>query len=570
MGAAALLAITIGLAAYGSGSWQRVERDTIDMRFAVRGPAHQPPEVVIVAIDDRTFSSLQLQWPFPRTLHAALINRLRAAHAKVIAYDVQFTEPSRTESEDIALYDSISRARNVVLATTEVDSQGHSNVLGGEANLRQAGAVAAASNLPADAGGVIRRYPYALLGLHSFAVAAVQAAGGTVSPGRFQRDGALIDFRGPPGSIRTVSFSDVLSGAVNPRALAGKIVVVGVSAPTLQDVHPTSTASATPMSGPEIQASAIWTALHDNPLQPAPAWVALAAIILLGASAPLAGMRLGVFASGAVAATGAVGYLAVCQAMFNSGTVMVVSYPLATWATGTIGMVAAGYIAALAERAAFEHQLHDSQLELVHRLAHTVESRDAETGEHIKRIGVLSERLALEIGWSSQRAEILKHATVMHDIGKIGIPDSVLLKPGPLDRDEWELVKGHTTAGAEMLAGSANPIVQMAEEVARSHHEHWDGTGYPYGLAGEEIPLAGRICAVVDVYDALLSKRSYKEAWRVDQVLDEIRRGSASHFDPLIVEAFLRVAPRLTGQLEPMYERTAGAPIVRPAASPPG
>jgi putative two-component system response regulator len=120
-----------------------------------------------------------------------------------------------------------------------------------------------------------------------------------------------------------------------------------------------------------------------------------------------------------------------------------------------------------------------------------------------------------------------------------------------------------------MLAGSANPIVQMAEEVARSHHEHWDGTGYPYGLAGEEIPLAGRICAVVDVYDALLSKRSYKEAWRPDHVLDEIRLGSDSHFDPSIVEAFLRIAPRLTGQLEPMYAPTSTVPVLDPSAFPP-
>jgi putative two-component system response regulator len=154
------------------------------------------------------------------------------------------------------------------------------------------------------------------------------------------------------------------------------------------------------------------------------------------------------------------------------------------------------------------------------------------------------------------------HASIAHDIGKIGISDGILLKAGPLDAQEWATMKTHTIIGADLLAGSPNPLVQMAETIAVSHHERWDGDGYPYGLRGEEIPLAGRICAIVDVYDALLSKRRYKEAWQPEDVLTEIARGSGTHFDPALVDAFLQFAPELTAELQASFEReqTQSAP----------
>jgi CHASE2 domain-containing sensor protein len=546
---AAVVAVLAGMAFYLVGAWPRLESDSIDMRFDLRA-SQRPSDVVVVAIDDRTFSDLQLQWPFPRRLHAAVIDRLHADGAKVIAYDAQFTEPT-DERDDSALFESIRRARDVVLATTEVDSSGRTNVLGGDANLKTAHATAAAANLPAESGGVIRRYPYALLGLRSFAVAAADAAGRAPSPTLFPGGSALIDFRGPPETVQTVSFSNVLRGRVDARTFAGKIVVVGATAPTLQDVHPTSTTTSTPMPGPEIQANAIWTALHDNPLRPGPAWLTWLAIVLAGIVAPLTGLRFRVLLSAAIAGCVAAVFLVLAQVAFDGGTVLVVTYPIAAWTIGTIGMVVANYVTAFVERNAFARQLRESQLELIQRLAQAVETRDTETGEHVRRIGRLCRALALETGWAPAEAERLLHASAMHDIGKIGVPDRILLKPGKLSDDEWGVVRGHARAGAEILAGSANPLVQMAEDIARSHHERWDGSGYPDGLSGEEIPLAARICAVVDVYDALLSKRAYKEAWSVAQALSEIERESGTHFDPELVAAFLRLAPTLAGELEP-------------------
>jgi putative two-component system response regulator len=136
-------------------------------------------------------------------------------------------------------------------------------------------------------------------------------------------------------------------------------------------------------------------------------------------------------------------------------------------------------------------------------------------------------------------------ASSMHDIGKIAIPDSVLLKPGPLTEDEWEIMKSHTTVGAELLSGSRSPVVRMAEIIARTHHEKWDGTGYPDGLAGERIPLTARICAVCDVFDALVSDRPYKDAWEVEAALAEIDRLAGTHLDPRLAGLFIARRPDL-------------------------
>jgi HD-GYP domain-containing protein (c-di-GMP phosphodiesterase class II) len=183
--------------------------------------------------------------------------------------------------------------------------------------------------------------------------------------------------------------------------------------------------------------------------------------------------------------------------------------------------------------------LRESQLEIVRRLSHAVESRDDETGVHTTRMSRMCSALAREAGLRDDQIELLLHAASMHDIGKIAIPDRVLLKPGPLDTDEWELMKTHTLVGAEMLAGSRSPVVQMGEVIALSHHERWDGSGYPHALQGEDIPLVARVCAVCDVFDALVSDRPYKSAWQVDDALEELRRLAGNHLDPELVALFV-------------------------------
>jgi response regulator RpfG family c-di-GMP phosphodiesterase len=191
-------------------------------------------------------------------------------------------------------------------------------------------------------------------------------------------------------------------------------------------------------------------------------------------------------------------------------------------------------------------ELRRTHLDIVRRLAQAAEWHDDTTGRHINRMSRLSQRLALAAGMSEEQAEMLLQASALHDIGKIGIPDRVLLKPGKLDADEWELMKTHTTIGAQLLSGSTSDVVQMAERVALTHHERWDGKGYPHGLHGVDIPFESRICTITDVFDALVSERPYKKAWTVDEALAEVERMSGSAFEPKLVEIFLRdVAPHI-------------------------
>jgi putative two-component system response regulator len=190
-------------------------------------------------------------------------------------------------------------------------------------------------------------------------------------------------------------------------------------------------------------------------------------------------------------------------------------------------------------------ELKNTHLELIQRLGRAAEFKDNETGMHVIRMSHVSGRIALEMGMDAGFAEQLVHAAPMHDIGKIGIPDHVLLKPGKLDDEELAIMRTHPQLGAEILDKSTSSLIKLAHTVALYHHEKWDGTGYPFGLKGEEIPLEARIVAVADVFDALLSKRPYKEAWPVEKAVEEIKSQVNRHFDPQVVAAMLSCLPAL-------------------------
>jgi response regulator RpfG family c-di-GMP phosphodiesterase len=190
-------------------------------------------------------------------------------------------------------------------------------------------------------------------------------------------------------------------------------------------------------------------------------------------------------------------------------------------------------------------ELRESQLEVVRRLSQAAESRDRTTGVSIPRMSRVCSHLALAAGSAPLIAEMLLAAAPMHDVGKIGIPDHILLKPGKLTADEWEIMRNHAAIGAELLAGSRSPVVQMGELISLTHHERWDGSGYPRGLKGDEIPFVARVTAIGDVFDALISERPYKPAWPIDEAFDEVQRGAGTHFDPELVATFVRIFPEL-------------------------
>jgi CHASE2 domain-containing sensor protein len=554
----ALTAFAAGAAVEFTGALDGLERASLKTRFDVRG-ADRPDDLVVVAIDAKTFDVLREQWPFPRSLHGKAVRRLNAAGASQIVYDVQFTEPTKPK-EDLALYDAIGDAGGAVLATSESDGNGRTNVLGGEANLRRVHAEAAASDLDNDASGAVTRVPRSVSGLDTMAVATARRVGAAPLPASaFEGGGAWIDYRGPPGTVRTVSFADVVLGRFAPDTFRGRIVVVGASAPTLRDVHTTPVGSDEPMAGAEVQANAVWTILHGAPLDQAPLELTLALIALLALVAPLVALRFPAPVVGLAVPAAAVLFLVTAQLAFDGGEILTITPPLSALVVGGVGTIAWSQLAESRARLAVTRdnlvlerrvrertaELWQTQIEVLQRLGVAVEWRDAETGEHIERIGCFCERLALEVGMAPADAELLRYASALHDVGKVGIPDHILSKPGPLDPDEWATMKTHPTIGGNILAGSSSALVQLSQEIALTHHEHWDGNGYPLGLSGERIPLAGRICAVCDVFDALLSPRPYKDPWPFERAAAEIERLAGSQFDPGLVEAFLPIAAEL-------------------------
>jgi putative two-component system response regulator len=186
-------------------------------------------------------------------------------------------------------------------------------------------------------------------------------------------------------------------------------------------------------------------------------------------------------------------------------------------------------------------QLKNASLEIIWRLTAASEYRDNETGAHIKRMSHYSAAIARKMGLAQKTVETILYAAPLHDIGKIGIPDEILLKPDKLNPKEWELMKLHTIIGANILKGSKIGFVRMGETIARTHHEKWDGSGYPNGLKGGRIPLAGRIVALADVFDALTSKRPYKEAFSIEKSHRIIKQGYGKHFDPKVLDTFFSI-----------------------------
>jgi adenylate cyclase len=349
--AVALVAAGAGVGAHQIKLLRWLELQSLDARFSVRGERPTPRDVAVVAIDTQSFNDMPKEhWPYRRRLHARAIDILKAAGARVIVYDIQFTEPTN-DKDDRLLYDAIHRAGNVVLGTSEIGPHGTTRIFGGDENVRAARALPASAQYNLDPNGVIRRIPYETDGLGTMPVVAYQRAFGH-PPDRtgFASDGAWIDFAGPPRTVPTVSFSRLLLHQFPPGLFRGRIVVVGASAPSLQDVHPTSSSGADEMAGPEVQANAIQTLIAETPLRTVPGWVDIALIVLMALVAPLAGLRWGALRALATAAAGTAGFVVAAQIAFDGGHVAVVTYPLAVAVLSTAGVVGVHYFTEVRER----------------------------------------------------------------------------------------------------------------------------------------------------------------------------------------------------------------------------
>jgi putative two-component system response regulator len=200
-------------------------------------------------------------------------------------------------------------------------------------------------------------------------------------------------------------------------------------------------------------------------------------------------------------------------------------------------------------------ELRESRMQIIERLGRAAEYKDNETGLHVIRMSHYAQLLALRAGWSEVDAEELLAAAPMHDIGKIGIPDAILLKPGPLSPEEWAVMRTHPQIGADIIGEHRSKVLALAREIAWCHHEKWDGSGYPRGLAGDAIPMSARIVAVADVFDALTTARPYKRAWTVEAAAEQLRKDAGHHFDPQLVELFMGILPQVLEIRERWKER---------------
>jgi adenylate cyclase len=366
----ALGATGLAIVAYETDLLRSLELSTVNTRFSIRGRQRPPASIVLVEIDERTFDELDLQWPFPRRVHARVIEDIARDHPRVIAYDVQFSEASacpistngtqpppgdcpQARSDETALLAALNNAEGrTVMAATETEANGNTRFLGSEGNalLGEVGSRPANGLLPTDPGGVLRRVSFAVGGLKTLATASAEVADGRrVRASEFAGGPAWIDYYGPEDIFPRVSFSTVYLGHVPRGFFHGKIVVVGPSAPTLQDIHPTSTARQMP--GAEVQASAIETVLRGLPLRSTGAWLDLALIVLLGCATPLATLRFGSIATVALAVALAAVFTVAVQIAFDDGLVVSFVYPL-----GALILSAAGALSVQLVTVAFERE----------------------------------------------------------------------------------------------------------------------------------------------------------------------------------------------------------------------
>jgi adenylate cyclase len=365
--AVAALAVAVGLVAHGTKVFKTVELSSVDARFGVRGHEKPPSDLVVVGVDAQTQLKLNEQWPFPRSFHARVIDKLKADGAKVIGVDIAISQPSKIKPrycnfaganfppDDCALLEASAAAKNLVFSATEVGKRQSIPFVGQTATpaiMKQLGARAGYTGIVDDSDGAARRYLYGFNGLKSFAIAVVEReTGKPVPPSLFSDEGhsAWIDFYGGPGSIPTVPYWKVYEGKTPPGYFRGKTVVVGATDPVLKDVFHSSTSGDQLMSGPELQAHAIATVRRGNPLRLASGAVNVLLIVLLGLVAPLASVRLrlwGLLVALVVAAL----FLVAAQIAFDDGRIVTLVYPLLALAVGTVGSLVVQYFTETRER----------------------------------------------------------------------------------------------------------------------------------------------------------------------------------------------------------------------------
>ncbi|MCX6565705.1 MAG: CHASE2 domain-containing protein [Candidatus Aminicenantes bacterium] len=591
-----------------------------DAFFRARGMRPPSEKIVIVGIDDPSLRSLG-RWPWDRGLYARLLDKLDTAGA--VGIDLIFSEPS---AGDERLGESIRKHRRVVLAAY-FDNDLTRNLPAAALTAGRVGHVHVERDVDQISRSLFHTLSDPAGAVPSFSTAVYEtflerpwqrrdplpdAAASRRSGRLFQTDYFKINYYGPPGTFRHVSFADVLDDRYPISFFAGKIVLVGATAVGLRD------RSATPFSGTreempgvEIQANALNNLLDGTAMRDVPAsvaWPMCLVVALLGLAIFIKTSErraAWIWASGLVAVTAA-SYILFARFhlwlgpgifYLTTAYVFLAAYLLKLDAAarqldrkyasvavhfasgeapaarpgrrGLIGLFSRdginGKIRGLLDiEESYEGNLEEAvrertrklaeavstirqvSNELIFRLAKAVESRDESTGNHVARVALYSQIIARAMGRSREYVEAIAVTSSIHDIGKIGVPDHILLKKGALTIDEKAIMRTHTRIGYGILSASEHPRIREAAAIALTHHEHWDGSGYPAGLKGEEIPAEARIVALCDLYDALRSERTYKPGLDHETAVRYITEGgpntSPGQFDSNVLRAFQQSA----------------------------
>jgi adenylate cyclase len=583
-----------------------------------RGPG---PKVAIIDVDERSLSTFG-QWPWRRDVVGRLIDRLRSEGASTIALDIIFAEADRNgPAADAALAEALRNGRvilgygltfepppgvhsacglhpiglAIVGSAAETSDQALFHATGAVCNLPMLDESVAASgflNAAPDADGILRRVPllaqldgrvYPSLALAAVAaatgeremalrIANVNAAVLTLDDRAVPVDGKgnlLVRYRGKKRTFPYFSAADVLAQQLPAGALRGKIVFVGTTALGTREV--VATPLDTLFAGVEVQATVADNLLQQDFIRRSALGATLESLVALvlgvAMAAGVARIGIGPGLAGAAASIAALwwgaGWLLSTRGVFISPL-----FPTA----GVLGAVAAVTLAKVTvERSRADSASRDktaAQRLMVQALLSLTEVRDAETGRHSRRTQqyarLLAEQLATQPEFrgylTRERIDLLSSLAPLHDIGKVGVPDQILNKPGALTPDEQMEMRKHPALGRDVILKAEARVgvrddatLEMAKDIVYTHHERWDGGGYPQGLRGTAIPVAGRVMAVVDVYDAVHARALYREARSHDDTVALIVSGKGSHFDPAVVDAFLSVAE--------LFRTTADEPI---------
>ena len=343
----------LALAGYAARTLRSLDLNTVNARFSVRGAEKPPSNVVVVAVDDASISTINKQWPFPRAIEAKVLNRIGAGKPKAVAFDIVFSDPSSLgQNDDVALLTALGNNNvngRVILSFQETNAKGDVKLIGlgqTQAALRKAGVEPGMTLFPYDPGDIVRRMSYSINRLTTFPVVTAEVASGKrVRPFSGTK---WIDYRGPGGTFHTVSFADVYSGKIPPSFFKNKIVVIGPTASDLHDIHPTSTDAQ--MSGAEVEANAIDTVLRGFPISTVPGWVNVVLIVLFGVAVPLAALRVRPIVSIGIAVAIGVVFAIVAQLLFNAGTIVSFVYPMLALVLSGIGALAVGLVTEAFER----------------------------------------------------------------------------------------------------------------------------------------------------------------------------------------------------------------------------